>query len=210
MKKILIAGLWVVLMVGTASIHADFMYQEIDPICSISGTTHTSFPWEISDTSSWSIPKAYDGECDENPGIGPDDTKRVYTIMIDYFTAKEYLEPVSRWYNVTTEGRIFIKDTFFPAIQEYISENRENEKAVAILNSAVSMIKYDYYILWSHSVDYLGLTESEAQELAEQNDVAFRIGKRDGEVYAVTTDYVVGRITATIENGIVVGYSIEG
>jgi hypothetical protein len=58
-------------------------------------------------------------------------------------------------------------------------------------------------------VDYLGLTEVEAQALAEERDVQFRIGARDGEVFGVTMDYVVGRITATIENGIVVDYSIE-
>gem|GEM_PF-4838538 len=43
--------------------HASFLYQEIDPICSISGKTHTSFPGEISDTSAWNIPTAYEGEC---------------------------------------------------------------------------------------------------------------------------------------------------
>jgi hypothetical protein len=58
MKKIIVSiGIIAVLVSQTS---ARFMYQEIDPICSITGTTHTSFPGEISDTSDWSVPTAYE------------------------------------------------------------------------------------------------------------------------------------------------------
>jgi hypothetical protein len=42
MKKIFTIALCIIMMGGISN--ASFIYQEIDPICSISGTTHTSFP----------------------------------------------------------------------------------------------------------------------------------------------------------------------
>ena len=57
--------------------------------------------------------------------------------------------------------------------------------------------------------DVVGLSESEAEALASQNDVPFRVGMRDGEPLAVTFDYRPGRITATIENNVVTNISVE-
>lgn len=207
MKKTLTIALCIAIMCGTSN--ASFIYQEIDPICSISGTTHTSFPWEISDTSSWSIPKAYDWECDETEGLSPDDKKKIYATVINYLDTRGYLEEISGGYSITSEWENYLKDTFFTEVQDHISENRGDTRDVAILNDAVKMIGYDYFIQWSDSVDYLGLTEFEAQALAEENGVQFRVGEKDGEIYALTEDYVVGRITAIIETGVVVDYSIE-
>ena len=207
MKKIFTIALCIAMMCGISN--ASFMYQEIDPICSISGTTHTSFPWEISDTSSWNIPKAYEWECDETEGLNPDDKKRIYTTVINYLDTRWYLEEKSWGYSVTSEWEKYLQDTFFTEVQEHISENRDNTRDIAILNNAVKMIGYDYFIQWSDSVDYLGLTELEAQALAEERGVQFRIGGKDGEIYGVTMDYVVGRITTIIENGVVIDYSIE-
>lgn len=126
--------------------NASFVYEEIDPICSISGTTHTSFPGEISDTSSWSIPKAYDGECDEAEGLSPDDKKRIYAIVIEYLDERGYLIEVSNGYTLSSEGQDYLQNTFFTEVQDYIPENRDIKRDVAILNDAVSMIGYDYFI----------------------------------------------------------------
>ena len=57
--------------------------------------------------------------------------------------------------------------------------------------------------------DVVGLSESEAETLASENDVPFRVGMRDGEPLAVTFDYRPGRITATVEGGVVTGISVE-
>ena len=209
MKKIFTAILCFMMLGGISN--ASFIYEEIDPICSISGTTHTSFPWEISDTSAWSIPKAYDGECDDTQWLlSPDDKKRIYAIVIEYLDKKWYLIPSGNGYSLTEEWERYLQDTFFQEVAEYIPDNRELKRNQAILNDAVSIIGYDYFIQWSESIEYLGLTEAEAEALAQERGVAFRLGGKDGEIFGVTMDYSPGRITAIIENGIVVDYSIEG
>jgi hypothetical protein len=58
-------------------------------------------------------------------------------------------------------------------------------------------------------VDYVGMTTSEAQAAAKENGVPFRIGMLDGDLQLVTLDYRPGRITAEVENDIVVNYSVE-
>lgn len=204
MKKLLLSGLCMFAISG--SVWASFLYQEIDPICSISGTTHTSFPWEISDTSSWNIPKAYDGKCDNVSSLTTSEKIKIHNIVIDYLEDNNYLDTIPSWYTVNKAWRDYLENGFFPAVQNYIVSNRNKIKNIAILNHAVSMVEYDYYV---SSKEYLGLTESEAIELAQENGVNFRVWQRDGEIYAVTMDYVVGRITATIENGIVTDYSVE-
>lgn len=55
----------------------------------------------------------------------------------------------------------------------------------------------------------IGMTETEAEAYAEANAVPFRIGSVDGESLPVTMDYRPGRITATIESGVVTEYSVE-
>jgi hypothetical protein len=57
--------------------------------------------------------------------------------------------------------------------------------------------------------EILGMTQSEAQIYAESNDVLFRLGRIDDEYLPVTMDYRPGRITAELENGVVVDYSVE-
>jgi membrane-bound inhibitor of C-type lysozyme len=58
--------------------------------------------------------------------------------------------------------------------------------------------------------DYVGMTVSEAQIKAKAEGVPFRITMADGEAFAVTMDYRVGRINAVVEKGIVMSYNIEG
>lgn len=56
---------------------------------------------------------------------------------------------------------------------------------------------------------YLGMSESEAQEQAQIDQREFRVGARDGEQFMMTEDYVVGRITVTIEGGEVTEATVE-
>lgn len=56
---------------------------------------------------------------------------------------------------------------------------------------------------------YVGLTEEEAQSQAEVDGRPFRVGARDGEQFALTEDYVLGRVTATITDGVVTEVTIE-
>ena len=58
--------------------------------------------------------------------------------------------------------------------------------------------------------DYVGMSVSQAQAQAQARNVPFRIVMADGEVFAVTMDYRPGRINATVENGVVVSYEVEG
>lgn len=57
---------------------------------------------------------------------------------------------------------------------------------------------------------YVGMSEEEAQLRADENDVMFRVVERDGEPLPMTMDYRPGRINATVENGLIVDYYVEG
>ena len=56
---------------------------------------------------------------------------------------------------------------------------------------------------------YLGLTEAEAEAQAQVDGRPFRVGARDGEQFMLTEDYVVGRITVTITDGVVTAATVE-
>lgn len=61
----------------------------------------------------------------------------------------------------------------------------------------------------SEGLDFIGLSETEAETLAQENDVPFRVVSRDGEPLPVTMDYRPGRINADIQDGIVASFSVE-
>ena len=58
--------------------------------------------------------------------------------------------------------------------------------------------------------DYVGLSESQARDLARDRDTPFRVVTRDGVSLMVTFDFIRGRINADVRDGVVVGYAIEG
>lgn len=58
--------------------------------------------------------------------------------------------------------------------------------------------------------DYVGVSPAEAEARATANGVSFRVIMEDGQPLPATMDYRPGRINATVENGIVVGYEVEG
>lgn len=213
MKKIIVA--WIITMISISSTYGDFMYEEIDPICSISGTTHTSFPGEISDTSRWYIPKAYDWECKTTPSLTQKEKSIVFSRVIRLLNKKQAIqEETKQWYTLTPAGQKFVQDRFFIAVQRYIQKemkkSQPNTKAISILNYAVKIIGYDYFISTDmKGADYTWMSVKNAQKLAKENNTLFRVVKLDGEHQVVTMDYVPGRINATVEKWIVVSYSVE-
>lgn len=58
--------------------------------------------------------------------------------------------------------------------------------------------------------DYVGMSVTQAQARTKADNTPFRIVMADGEAFAVTMDFRPGRINATVENGVVVSYTIEG
>jgi len=198
-----------------SSLNADFMYEEIDPICSISWTTHTSFPWEISDTSAWYIPKAYDWECIEVPVLNSKEKNIITDRVIKIFDDRGFIErKISNWYSLNSKWEKFAQDIFFTIVKDYISEEisktNPNKKVISILNYAVSIVWYDYYLKAEvENDDYVWLSLQEAKDFAKENNTVLRVVKLDGENLPVTMDYRPGRINAEVENNIVVDYSVE-
>lgn len=60
----------------------------------------------------------------------------------------------------------------------------------------------------AHS-NIIGMSTDEAEVYAQENNIDFRVGTIDGEGLPVTLDYRPGRVTAEVENNVVVGYTIE-
>ena len=60
------------------------------------------------------------------------------------------------------------------------------------------------------SQDYVGLSESQARDLARDRETPFRVVTRDGVSLMVTFDFVRGRINADVVDGVVVAYVVEG
>jgi|GEM_PF-6991017 len=56
---------------------------------------------------------------------------------------------------------------------------------------------------------YLGLTRADVEEQAAIDDRDWRIGAEDGEQMMLTEDYVVGRITVTLESDVVTEVVVE-
>ncbi|MCP4523336.1 MAG: hypothetical protein GY828_03890 [Candidatus Gracilibacteria bacterium] len=197
------------------NVHADFMSKEIDPICSISGKTHTSFPGEISDTSSWSIPKAYDGECIKVPVLKIAKKKILTTKVLQMFEDRNLLEThILEGYTLTSEGEKFAQDIFFPAVAKYIAreikKSSPNKKAISILNYAVSIIGYDYFLNTEvKGDDYVGMSVENAKKLAINNNTTLRVVILDGEYLPVTEDYRPGRINAEVTDNIIIDYTVE-
>lgn len=54
----------------------------------------------------------------------------------------------------------------------------------------------------------IGMSEAEALKIAESAGVSTRVGRRDGESFALTMDYRPDRLTLEIDRGIITGASI--
>lgn len=60
------------------------------------------------------------------------------------------------------------------------------------------------------NVDYVGLSVDDAIVKAEEQEVMFRVVIEDGQPQPTTKDFQPGRINATVEDGIVTQYTVEG
>lgn len=56
---------------------------------------------------------------------------------------------------------------------------------------------------------YIWLSVQEAQALAQEQELSFRVVQEDGEGLAATMDYRPGRFNATVEDGMVVSIQVE-
>ncbi len=56
---------------------------------------------------------------------------------------------------------------------------------------------------------FIGLSEEDAAALADEQGRVWRIGRRDGESFALTADLFPGRVTFEVDNGIVTSADIE-
>lgn len=138
--------------------NASFMYKEIDPVCSLTGTTHTYFPGEISDTSSWSIPVAYQGECDDISELTQTQKEKVYEIMLKFYEDKDFIWSLygddfsfsGSENTLNPNGQNYVNKKLFPALIEYINKERNkinpNTKNIAIIHYVASIVGYDYFL----------------------------------------------------------------
>lgn len=62
----------------------------------------------------------------------------------------------------------------------------------------------------SENTSYIWLNVEDATELANTNDEIFRVVEIDGEPRPVTMDYRPGRINASVVDGVVSDFTIEG
>ena len=58
--------------------------------------------------------------------------------------------------------------------------------------------------------NYVGMSIEEASMLADARKTPWRVGREDDESFALTQDYVVGRVTFEVDEGIVTRALIEG
>ena len=60
------------------------------------------------------------------------------------------------------------------------------------------------------AADFVGMTLDVAGSWAEENGRQWRVGRQDGEDLALTEDFVPGRVTFAVEDGVVTAATIEG
>lgn len=154
--KYTIIIMWI-LMLFISSVSADFMFEETDPYCSLTGTTHTSFPWEISDTSSWYIPTVYQWKCDQVLELSDVQKQRIFIVMDNFFEKNNYYGPIywegagQEWINtLNPEWQKFINNMLFPKMIDIVNSERlkqdPNEYIIATINYIAKIIGYDYFI----------------------------------------------------------------
>lgn len=68
----------------------------------------------------------------------------------------------------------------------------------------------DAQIETSLDLDFLGLSVTDAEHLANQHNIPFRVVQRDGELLPTTRDLRPGRINAVINDDVVTAYDVEG
>ena len=152
MKKIILSGsILLTVLFATKWVSADCFYQETAPECSISGQTYTSSCAGWSDTSSWSIPVAYQWTCTATPSLTQTEQTVVASILYKYLDNKDYITSETEAnYTLSSEWKKYLQDSLFPAIQSLIAKEilktDPNHKKIAIFNHLVTLVGYDYYM----------------------------------------------------------------
>jgi hypothetical protein len=58
--------------------------------------------------------------------------------------------------------------------------------------------------------DFVGMTLDQAGSFAQEQGRQWRVGRKDGVDLPVTADFVSGRVTFTVEDGLVTAATVEG
>jgi hypothetical protein len=151
MKKIILSLSALFLIITTSSVHADCMYEELEPSCNILWNTITSSCQGWSDTSSWDIPTAYQGECKATETINEASKEIISDFLYELLSKKNYItSETDTYYRLSNEWQEYIQNKLFSAVHSVISKeikkSSPNYKNIAILNHLVSLVWYDYYM----------------------------------------------------------------
>jgi hypothetical protein len=153
-KSIILLSLFFSLFFSLFSIsrvHADCMYQELEPSCNILWNTITSSCQGWSDTSSWYIPTAYQGECKETVTLDENTKEIISDYLYNLSSKKGYItSETDEYYRISSNWQEHIQNWLFPVIYQIISKEIKKSspdlKKIAILNHFVSLVWYDYYM----------------------------------------------------------------
>ena len=91
-----------------------------------------------------------------------------------------------------------------PASDTTVESNTESS-----VGSVVAIPGIDIVITDEQAATLVGKTEAEAEAYAHDSGWAWRVGRRDGEQFALTMDYSEGRVTVSID-GLVVTEVVVG
>lgn len=151
MKKNILV--WVIILSGIliSWVKADCLPAEDIIRCSIWWETYTSTCSGWSDTSSWYMPIAYQGECKNTETLDEKSKTIISDFLYKSFTKKGYIESeTDTYYTLTDKGEEYIQNALFPVIQSIITKeikkSSPDNKKIAILNHFASLVGYDYYI----------------------------------------------------------------
>lgn len=127
--------------------------KDLEPYCGLNGVTITKDNYfsYVSDTSSRSIPKAYDGKCRDYPELSSTEKKRIHTVL--YKALGPYLgdgaERNEKRNTITDE---FVQMQLFGMLQKMIGneyakgKNNADLEKIATISYIVNLFGYDYYL----------------------------------------------------------------
>lgn len=153
MKKVLVALITVVLPMSTFANFDLDRANDLEPYCGLNGVTITKDNYfsYVSDTSSRSIPQAYEGECRDYPELSATEKKRIHTVI--YKALGQYLgegsERDEKWHTITND---FVQMKLFGMLEKLIGNEhvKGKEKAdlekMAKISYIVSLFGYDYFL----------------------------------------------------------------
>lgn len=106
----------------------------------------------------------------------------------------------------TSRARVIV--SFFCAVMIFTSCSNESESPGDGGDNAASCPVADPAdiatgITQDRAESLLGFSETDAQRCAEQLGWAFRVGRRDEEVFALTMDYSAQRVNVEVDDGVI-------